>query len=203
MEESVIGERSRLAVSIVKLASRIFLSPFFKINVRGTDNIPEKGSFVLLPKHQRWEDIPLIAISIERPLYFVAKQELFESFFSKRFIASLGGLPINRLQPARSRYTFANVIKKLGEGEGLVIFPEGTYFRNRMGPGYSGFIRMIHSNIDTIFIPVGIRYSNNNIKKTVSIVFGNRVNNTDFINSEELLAYVMNEIAGLSGIKDR
>lgn len=99
MTTSVIPERNRLAVSIVKLASRAVLSPFFKINVRGIDNIPEKESFVLLTKHQRWEDIPLIAISIKRPLYFIAKKELFDSGFSKRFFAMLGGLPLDRNSP--------------------------------------------------------------------------------------------------------
>ena len=93
MPTSIFPERNSLAVSIVKLTSRAVLSRFFKINIRGIENIPANKSFVLLPKHQRWEDIPLIAISIERPLYFVAKQELFNNFLSKRLIAMLGGLP--------------------------------------------------------------------------------------------------------------
>ncbi|MGD9159322.1 MAG: hypothetical protein PVG39_12995 [Desulfobacteraceae bacterium] len=63
MTASVIPERNRLAVSTVKLTSGTILSPFFKIDIRGIDNIPEKESFVLLPGHQRREDIPLIAIS--------------------------------------------------------------------------------------------------------------------------------------------
>lgn len=200
MAASVIVERNGLAVRIVKLASRAFLSPFFKINVRGIDNIPVKGSFVLLPKHQRWEDIPLIAISIERPLYYVAKQELFDNFLSKRLIEMLGGLPMNRSQPARSRYTLASVIKKLGEGEGLVIFPEGTYYRNRMGPGQSGLIRMIHTNIRTLFLPAGIKYRNDNRKKSVCITFGKPFDSNVFNTSKELLAYAMSEISRLSGI---
>ncbi len=194
----MIPERNSLAVAIVRLASRAFLSPFFKINVRGIENIPEKDSFVLLPKHQRWEDIPLIAISIKRPLYFVAKQELFNNFLSKRVIAMLGGLPLDRNRPNRSRFTFSMVLHKLEQKEGVVVFPEGTYYKNLMGPGHTGFIRMIHSNVNTVFVPAGIRYNTAPGKKSVDIAFGRPVENNNFGNSNELLDYVMNEIAGLS-----
>ena len=201
MTASIIPERNGLVVNIVKLASRAFLSPFFKLNIRGIENIPEKGSFVLLPKHQRWEDIPLIAISIERPLYFVAKQELFDNFLSKRFIAMLGGLPLDRNRPYRSRFTFSKVLHKLEQKEGIVVFPEGTYYKNHMGPGHTGFIRMIHSNVHTVFLPAGISYSNTSGKKSVDITFGRPIGNNESCSSKELLDYIINEIARLSGLK--
>jgi len=201
VETSIIPERNGLAVSVVKLASRTFLSPFFKTNIRGIENIPEKESFVLLPKHQRWEDIPLIAISIERPLYFVAKQELFNNFLSKRVIAMLGGLPLDREKPNRSRFTFSAVLHKLKHKEGVVIFPEGTYYKNCMGSGRTGFIRMIYSNVRTVFLPAGIKYSDAPGRKSVDITFGIPVGNDKFSNPKELLDYAMNEIAGLSGLR--
>jgi len=201
MKTSVIPERNRLAVSIVKLASRAILSPFFKIKVRGIDNIPEREAFVLLPKHQRWEDIPLVAISIERSLYFVAKQELFDNFLSKRFIAMLGGLPLDRNKPNRSRYTFSKVLQKLEQKEGIVVFPEGTYYKNRMGPGHTGFIRMIYSNVNTLYIPAGISYYNERNRAKVRITFGEAVKGEQFRDAGELFSYVMSEIAELSGLK--
>ena len=199
MTASAIPERNGLAVSIVKLASRAVLSPFFKINIRGTENIPEKGSFVLLPKHQRWEDIPLVAISIERPLYFVAKQELFDNFLSKSFIAMLGGLPIDRRSPVRSRSTYSGLLKKLSWGKGVVVFPEGTYYKNQIGPGHEGLLRMISSNIDTLFIPVGIKYENEKSRVNVRIIIDNAVQGADFLNVTELLSHIMTRIALLSG----
>ena len=200
MTSLVIPERNRLAVNIVKFASRTILSHFFKIDVRGIDNIPEKESFVLLPKHQRWEDIPLIAISIERPLYFIAKQELFDNFLSKSFIAMLGGLPLDRNRPNRSRCTFAKVFKKLEQKEVLVVFPEGTYYKNHMGPGHTGFIRMVYSNVNTSYIPAGISYYNEGRRKKVRLTFGEPVNGKQFKNADELSSFVMSEIAKLSGL---
>lgn len=201
MTRSVIPERNRLAVRIVKLASRAILSPFFKINIRGIDNIPEKESFVLLPKHQRWEDIPLIAISIKRPLYFIAKQELFDNFLSKRFIAMLGGLPLDRSRPNRSRHTFLKVLQKLKQKEGIVVFPEGTYCKNHMGTGQAGLIRMINSNVNTLYIPAGICYYNERNRSNVRITFGEPVKGKQFKDGGELFSFVMGEIAELSGLR--
>lgn len=201
MITSVTQERSRLAVWIVKHASKALLSPFFKINIRGTHNIPEKGSFVLLPKHQRWEDIPLIAISIKRPLYYVAKQELFNNSISKRLITMLGGLSLNRQNPARSRGTYSTVLQKLAKEEGVVIFPEGTYFKDRMGPGQIGLIRLVFSNINTLFIPAGIQYTHGKGRVKVQISIGEPVKADNFGSVEELFNFAMHEIADLSGCR--
>jgi 1-acyl-sn-glycerol-3-phosphate acyltransferase len=90
MTASVILERNLFVAGIVRIAAKVLLSPIFRLNVSGADNIPQKGAFVLLPRHQRWEDIPLIAISVKRPLYYIAKQELFDNFISKRFYCHAG-----------------------------------------------------------------------------------------------------------------
>ena len=199
MNASEYSERNKLAVSIVKLVSRVVLSPFFKMNIRGIDNIPEKGSFVLLPKHQRWEDIPLIAISIKRPLYFVAKQELFDNVLSKKFISMLGGLPLDRSRPARSRSTYLKLLNKLSEGEGVVVFPEGTYYKDQVGPGHEGLVRMLLSNSDTLIIPAGIRYRREKSRMEARIIIGKSVQRTDFVSVKELFSHVMAQIAFLSG----
>jgi 1-acyl-sn-glycerol-3-phosphate acyltransferase len=200
MVTTIIPERSRPAAAIVRLLSMFALSPFFKINVRGAGNIPEKESFVLLPKHQRWEDIPLIAISIERPLYFVAKQELFNNFLSKKIIPMLGGLPLDRNRPNRSRFTILKVLQKLEQKEGIVIFPEGTYYKNHMGPGYTGFIRMIYSKVNTLFVPAGIQYCNRNGRIQADIKFGNPVGSKELCGKKKFRSLIMEEIARLSGL---
>lgn len=192
-------ERNLPAVKSVRSAARVLFYPFFNIHTSGTQNIPAGGPFVILPKHQRWEDIPIIAISTGLPLYYVAKQELFNNIFSRIIISMLGGLPVNRKQPARSRNTYAKIIEKLSDNEGLVIFPEGTYYKNRMGPGRTGLVRMIHSNMDTLFIPAGINYHRENIRTNVFVSFGEPIRGNGYKNSGELLNSIMEEITRLSG----
>jgi 1-acyl-sn-glycerol-3-phosphate acyltransferase len=202
MTASVILERNLFVADTVKLAAKAFLYPVFRVNVRGTENIPQKEAFVLLPRHQRWEDIPLIAISIKRPLYYIAKQELFDNFILKRFIALVGGLPLDRKRPARNRETYSVLLQKLFSGEGVVLFPEGTYYKNQVGAGHPGLIRYIHDNIDTLFVPAGIEYRKRKYRTDVMITIGKALKGADFGEPQALFASVMSQIEKLSGFKN-
>ncbi|NLD37413.1 MAG: 1-acyl-sn-glycerol-3-phosphate acyltransferase [Desulfatiglans sp.] len=202
MTASVILKRNLFVAGIVRLAAKAFLFPFFRMNVSGADNLPENGAFVLLPRHQRWEDIPLIAISVKRPLYYIAKQELFDSFIIKRFISMVGGIPLDRKRPARNRNTCSSLLQKLSDGEGVVLFPEGTYYKDQIGKGHPGMIRYVYENVDTLFVPAGIEYIKQKYRADVRINIGNPLRGADFKDSQLLFATIMSQIAQLSGLRD-
>jgi 1-acyl-sn-glycerol-3-phosphate acyltransferase len=202
MTAPVILERNLFVAGIVRLAAKPFLYPFFKLNKSGTDNIPQEGAFVLLPRHQRWEDIPLIAISVNRYLYYIAKQELFDNFLSKRFISMLGGIPLDRKRPARNRETCSILLQKLSSGEGVVVFPEGTFYKDQIGKGYPGLIRYIHENINTLFVPAGIEYRKQRYRTDVRINIGNPLRGADYKDTQSLFTSIMSQIAKLSGFRN-
>ncbi|RLF48458.1 MAG: hypothetical protein DRN19_06570 [Thermoplasmata archaeon] len=191
--------RRKWVFRITRAAGRIILSPFFALEVRGLENLPRETSFVLLPKHQRWEDIPLLSFATPRPLYYVAKYELFQNGFARWYLTALGGLPLNRKKPLESRRTMKAVIHFLRKGEGVVIFPAGTYYRGRMGPGHAGIIRLVLSRLTIPFVPVGIRYCRTGLRTRVQVQFG-----APFVVEKDtpynlLLKEMMGEIARLSG----
>jgi 1-acyl-sn-glycerol-3-phosphate acyltransferase len=183
----------------VKMFSRIVLAPFYGIEIRGPNRLPPKGAFILLPKHQRWQDIPLIALASERPLYFMAKHELFTSRLSSWFLKSLGGIPLNRQQPIKSREGIRAMMAFLEQGEGVVVFPEGTYYADRIGPGKSGMLRLIVSRAPFPLIPAGLRYRKTGWKTRVCISFGDPIRPQKGVSPDDLLDRVMAEIARLSG----
>ena len=185
---------------MVRGAARIFLAPFFELQVSGQENVPRKGSFILLPKHQRWEDIPLLGLSTPLPLYYVAKNELFTNRLSRWFISTLGGIPLNRRQPLASRNSIEALVRLLNQGAGVVIFPEGTYYRNCMGAGHAGLIRLIHSRVEVPFIPVGVGYSGRGARTLVQVRFGKAVPWGPSAEPETFLASAMQEIGVLSGL---
>ena len=190
--------RKDWAVRITRLAGRIVLSPFFSLKVEGTENIPRESAFVLLPKHQRWEDIPLLGLGSPRALYYVAKFELFRNPISSLVLRSLGGIPLNRQRPMESRDSLISVIEHLKKGEGVVIFPEGTYYRNRMGPGHSGMIKLILSRLSLPFIPVGISYIPRGLRTLVRIRFGKSSYVDSEVSANTMVEFMMKEIAQLS-----
>ncbi len=191
--------RSALMLRLTRPTAKIFLSPVFKMKTRGQENLPNQSGFILLAKHRRWEDIPLLSLATPRPLYYVAKYELFMNPVSRWFVSSLGGLPLNRSRPLQSRHSLMSMVDLLEKGEGIVIFPEGTYYRSSMGPGHAGLIRMLQSRCNVPFIPVGINYVAEHARTLVEISFGRTICAGVSTSVQPLLDLVMKEIARLSG----
>ena len=179
---------------------RVLLTPFFRIEVKGLENLPRDRAFILLSKHQRWEDIPLLGLATPRPLYYIAKYELFKNALSNRFFSSLGGIPLNRQRPLESRRFLQATIELLQKGEGVVIFPEGTYYRNQMGPGQTGMVRFVLSRLKLPFIPVGINYAAGSWRTCVRINFGKAFHTDPSLAADTFVNRMMKEIAALSGL---
>ena len=185
---------------LIKILVRVLLWPFFRIEVGGLKNLPRDRAFILLSKHQRWEDIPLLSLATPRPLYYIAKYELFKNALSYRFFSALGGIPLNRQRPLESRRFLQATIQLLEKGEGIVIFPEGTYYRNKMGPGQTGMVRFVLSRLKLPFIPVGINYATNRWRTHVRINFGKAFHTDPTLAADTFVNCMMKEIAALSGL---
>jgi len=185
---------------ITKTAGRVLLSPFFHLKTGGVNNLPQKSAFILLPKHQRWEDIPLLGLATPRPLHYIAKSELFTNPLSNWFLRALGGIPLNRQRPLESRHSLKSLISLLREGEGAVVFPEGTYYSNKMGPGHVGMVRLILSRVTLPFIPVGVRYSRKGFRTLVQVNYGEPLYAESGTSPNTLLDHMMKQIAELSGL---
>ena len=196
----IMGGRKNWVFWPTKCAAGIVLRPIFRIETSGRENIPRESAFVLLPKHQRWEDIPLLGLATSRPVYYVARYDLFENPLSNWFLRSLGGIPLNRQRPIESRRSIQAVVEYLRRGEGVAVFPEGTYYNNKMGPGRVGIVKIMYSRFDLPFIPVGINYSPMGIRTHVRIKFGEAVYGNSAGSVRWFLSKVMEEIKVLSGL---
>lgn len=192
--------RNERAFRIIKLLARVLLKPFFRIEVSGAENLPVDRAFILLAKHQRWVDIPLLGIATPRPLYYIAKYELFENALSSWFCSALGGIPLNRQRPLESRRSLNATIELLEKGEGVVIFPEGTYYPGQMGPGQIGMVKFVLSRLKLPFIPVGINYTTRSWRVPVRIHFGKALNPESALPLDNFFSHLMAEIAHLSGL---
>jgi 1-acyl-sn-glycerol-3-phosphate acyltransferase len=192
--------RNEWVFHIIKFLARIILTPFFHIQVTGSENLPLNRAFILLVKHQRWEDIPLLSLATPRPLCYIAKYELFKNVLSNWFFNALGGVPINRQRPLESRRFLQATIELLEKGEGVVIFPEGTYYRNKMGPGQTGMVRFVLSRLALPFVPVGINYSAPGGRILVRINFGKPFYANSTLSADTFVDSMMEKIAQLSGL---
>ncbi len=102
---------------------------YFSLERGGRKNIPKKGPVILASNHRSFLDPFVIGCCVRRPVYFVAKKELFEKRWQGWLLNRLGAFPVKRGESDEESVATAKQI--LARGDVVVIFPEGT--RHRTG----------------------------------------------------------------------
>ncbi len=134
------------------------------VRVEGLEHLPAVGPAIICPKHQRWEDIIAVGVALPPPLYYIAKAELFVTPLQREFLRALGGVPVDRQNPRATLSSFRQLLPLLQQQAYIVLFPEGTYFKGRMGPGKHRLVQMIlklqeQNGMGPLpFVPVGLTY---------------------------------------------
>jgi 1-acyl-sn-glycerol-3-phosphate acyltransferase len=135
-ERLLTRARDRGVNPLVYWLVRAVLQPFFHVYFRlsriGREHIPQDGPVIFAANHRSFLDPFVIATLARRPIYFVAKQELFANRLQAWFLNSLGAFPIDRGASDQDSMATARAI--LERGDGVLIFPEGT----RIRPGSLG-----------------------------------------------------------------
>ena len=113
---------------------RAVLVPFFLVYFRlarvGREHLPRTGPLLLASNHRSFLDPFVIGTLVRRPVYYMAKRELFEKRWQAWILNALGAFPVDRGAGDRDAMETARAI--LARGDCVVVFPEGT--RVRPGP---------------------------------------------------------------------
>ena len=97
---------------------------FGRWSVRGAENVPKTGGFILAPNHISYLDPPVAAGAIFRQVHFMAKEELFKPRVLGFILRASGTFPVRRGTADRS--AIRKAIGLLQAGKVVGIFPEGT-----------------------------------------------------------------------------
>jgi glycerol-3-phosphate dehydrogenase (NAD(P)+) len=126
--------RTRGVNPILYRVARAVLVPFFMLYLRldriGREHIPRSGPVLIAANHRSFLDPFVIGATARRPVYYMAKRELFARRWQAWLLSSLGAFPIDRGAGDEQAMETARAI--LERGDCVVIFPEGT--RVRRGP---------------------------------------------------------------------
>jgi 1-acyl-sn-glycerol-3-phosphate acyltransferase len=114
----------------VRVVLGLAIRAYFSLEVTGRKSIPKKGPAILAANHRSFLDPFIVGCCMWRPVYFVAKAELFEKRWQAWILNRLGAFPIKRGEADEESMATARAV--LERGSALVIFPEGT--RVRTGP---------------------------------------------------------------------
>ncbi len=147
---------------------------FRDVEFYGTENIPEKGGFILASNHVSGFDPITLTYCMhgKRTMFFMAKEEFFHTFYTKLPLLLLGGFPVKRGTSDRNSLNFA--IRVLNEGFGLMIFPQGTRDKEHGRPepeSAKAGIALIAREAKSDVLPVSIhRESSNSVKRAKLII---------------------------------
>src|ERR1700689_4259222 len=113
---------------------RAVLVPSFVLYLRlqriGREHLPRSGPLLLASNHRSFLDPFVIGTLVRRPVYYMAKRELFEKRWQAVLLNALGAFPVDRGAGDSDAMDTARAI--LARGDCVVVFPEGT--RTRPGP---------------------------------------------------------------------
>jgi len=129
--------RTRGVIPLVYWCVRAVLQPFFHVWFRlgriGREHIPATGPAIIASNHRSFLDPFVIAVMARRPIYFMAKKELFLVHpVVSWLLSALGAFPIDR--GASDQESMATARAILDRGDVVLMFPEGT----RIRPGALG-----------------------------------------------------------------
>ncbi len=115
---------------------RGILQPFFHLYFRlsriGREHVPDSGGVIFCANHRSFLDPFVIGTITRRPMYYVAKQEIFRNRVVAWLLSSLGAFPVNRGTGDQDMLATAKAI--LERGDAVLMFAEGT----RIRPGALG-----------------------------------------------------------------
>lgn len=126
-----------------------------KVEPSGYENLPEKGGFVIAVNHLGFLDVPMAFYALDNWNLFIPVAEKWQENPVYRFLAKhLNLIFIDRFNP--DLRAMREMIKRMEEGQTLVIAPEGTRARDeKMAQGKPG-VAYLASKMQWRIVPVAI-----------------------------------------------
>jgi 1-acyl-sn-glycerol-3-phosphate acyltransferase len=150
---------------VVYLIARLILKPLFLLvfrpHVRGKENVPVSGPFIIASNHLSFIDSMAIPLMSPRRVGYLAKVEYFttpglKGWLTKTLFTALGALPVERQTHRAAQEALDTAMTVLKAGGGFGVYPEGTRSKDgRLARGKTG-VAWLALTADCPVVPVGI-----------------------------------------------
>jgi 1-acyl-sn-glycerol-3-phosphate acyltransferase len=124
-----IGSGLGSILGVGRLLGGPVIRRYGRLRVEGAENLPPEGPVIIAADHRSMFDIPVMVVASPRPVYFMAKRELYGDPARAWLWHHLGGFPVRR--QATDLRAIDTAMALLERGDAVALYPEGT--RSRSG----------------------------------------------------------------------
>lgn len=180
--------------NLVKFICTLIIKIIFRINVEGKENFPKEGPVILYSNHKSMWDPIIIGCVIDRPIFFMAKSELFRYPVFGLILKNINAFPVKRGAPDRK--AIRRALEILSENKVLGIFPEGTRSKaDGLLKPEPGIALIAVKSKNSILVPVAIKGSYK-IGSNIDVKIGNGINFSEkYEKHEKLNSLKLSEIS--------
>jgi len=108
---------------VAKAAVSAVAHTLFRYRVVGVEHVPLSGGLIVAANHVSNFDPPLLGLAVPRPVWYMAKKELFAMPILKQLLPHLGAFPVDR--QAGGTAALRASLRLLKDGRCVGMFPEG------------------------------------------------------------------------------
>ncbi|HEY0798274.1 MAG TPA: lysophospholipid acyltransferase family protein [Candidatus Baltobacteraceae bacterium] len=119
-----------------KVVCGIPLRTFWRLRAVGSEHVPRSGGLIVASNHMSYLDPPSLGVALPRPLYYMAKQELFDIPLLGPTIRATNAFPVDRARGDIG--AIKRTVEMLRAGHAVAIFPEGGRNKNGQAKARSG-----------------------------------------------------------------
>ena len=117
-----------IVYNIFQNLAKVLARLFFSMRVVNPGRMIEEGPLILAVNHASYFDPPLAGICSRRAVYYLARKNLMDWPFFGPLFPAMNVIPVER--DGNDMSALRVVIRKIREGNGVVLFPEGTRSRD-------------------------------------------------------------------------
>ncbi|HUK81974.1 MAG TPA: lysophospholipid acyltransferase family protein [Verrucomicrobiae bacterium] len=103
---------------------RLYFWIYHRGGVYGATKLPDDGAFILAGNHVSFLDPPFFGLACKREAFYMARDTLFRNPIAGAVLRSWNCVPISRDRGDVG--AMRTVLRMLGEGKAVLMFPEGT-----------------------------------------------------------------------------
>lgn len=109
---------------VLRFISFVILKLLFRFQIKGSENIPKEGNFILACNHISYLDPIVLGAGYPGKINFIARHDLFTNRFLGWLLLKLTVIPLKR--NVADIWALKEALRRIENGGNIALFPEGS-----------------------------------------------------------------------------